>query len=533
MKKTNLFLTMSIAALLSGCGGGSSTPEAETEVVSGLATPDNVEVIQDDSANSANLAAANYAAYDSAETDYTKKQADVWIDVGAWSEPLDMADMLMCIMKGTGADQVHSTTGETYNALIDMSQCDTQGGGTQESKKTRFAEVVAKSTRTSNTSPHVVDAYFTDRTDDNDDGDTLDSGEEMQYLAQASVTKAPSTTNPFGEFTFNWAQNTGSVALWDKGSLELGAVASGAADFKFINKMQGVNGVPANTEIASWASGNLNIDGSGGKIKVSHTADSTNTYKVRFNATHANVQTNASTPVCYNLDESTMTPFVYSYNLYDTDGALKDINAGLEFVYDDNGTKDGRGYAGQYKFHNGSVYVNKTWMWTSGNDEPTTIYEESDNSLSHTVSWSVTHEPTIANLTFDPRIEIQASYIDSTGATKTNDLNYEGPGQLWGIPWTDTNGALDGGYKPAFSLANSDLENGATLTDTAGVTWKVKRTGLWKEMATASESCTAIPVTDSDVDFTVPTLAEVSTTWAGKPTPAVTKAKMIHGVKQF
>ena len=429
---------------------------------------------------------------------------------------------------GTGANQVHSPTGETFNALVDMSQCDKQGSGTQEGKQTRFAEVTAKSTRASNTSSHLVDAYFTDRQDQNNDGDTTDTDEESQYLAQASVTKGPTTTNPFGEFTFNWAKNTDDVAKYDKGSLVLGTETSGASDFNFINKMKGVYGLQ--TEQVSWANGNLNIDGSGGKIKVSHAnSGTTNTYKVRFNTTHANVQKNTDTAVCYDLDESTMTPYVYSYNLYDeTTGALKNINAGLEFVYDDNGTKDGRGYAGQYKHWNGSAYVDKTWMWTSGNDEPVTIYKESNQTLYYSVEWA-SHVPTISDLTFDPRIEIQASYTDSAGNTQTEDLNYEGPGQLWGIDWTDTNGVnTEGGWKPAFSLAN-----GTTLTDSNGTDWKVKQTGLWKEMSIAAGACTTIPVTDGDVSFTIPTLTDVTTVWSDKPTPTIVKAKIVHGVKQF
>ena len=541
MKKTNLLLIISITALLSGCGGGSSSTPAP-EVISGLSTPDNVEIIQDDSATSASLAAVNLAAYNTTGTDYSDAKADTWINTGEWSEPLDMADMLMCIMKGTGGSQVHSATGETYNALVDMSQCDKQGGGSQAGKQTRLADVTITSTRPSNTAAHTADAYFSDSQDYDNNG-TVTANEVSEYVAQTSITASPTTSNPFGNFTFNWGKNTGDAAKWDKGSLALGTTAGGLADFSFISKEKDAHDITGH-EVTSWARGELSTDGSGGKLKVGYDHFSNaetptllqDTFKVRFNATHANVQKNTDTAVCYNLDETSMSTFVYGYNLYDnTSGALKDIAAGIQFVYDDAGTKDGRGYAGKYIDGNN---VTKHWVWTSGNDQPTTIYKESDQTISYSIVWTGS-APTVG-ATFDDPIVITASYNDEGGNQQLADLNYEGPGQLWGIAWaphtgdTNSNGQCDNGeyscsnWKPAFNLADGTL-----LTDSNGSQWRVKQVGLWKEMATAASACAAIPVADADVAYTAPTLVETTKSWSDKPTPAITKARVIHGVKQF
>ena len=93
MLNRNLILITLAAATLYGC---SSDPVA-VEVTRSLNLPSNVEVIQDPSSR-ASLAAVNNAAYDTAGTDYSKTETDMWVDAGEWQEPLDMADMLVCIM---------------------------------------------------------------------------------------------------------------------------------------------------------------------------------------------------------------------------------------------------------------------------------------------------------------------------------------------------------------------------------------------------------------------------------------------------
>ena len=219
---------------------------------------------------------------------------------------------------------------------------------------------------------------------------------------------------------------------------------------------------------------------------------------------------------------------------------MVDINAGLEFVH--GASYDKRGYAGSSFDNNG---VEKHWMWVEDGSTPTTIYAESDNSLTYSVSWS-SGEPTISGITFDKPIHITASYLGTppggSAATQTANLNYEGPGQLWGIDWdlngdTNGNGECDAGenscgsqWEPDFNLAD-----GLVLTGTngaySGVQYRVKRVEGWKTLATvASSNCSSIPI--SSVSYTKPTLTAVTTTFATKP--AINgKPRIIHGKKMY
>ena len=426
----------------------------------------------------------------------------------------------MCIMQATGATLLPTST---YLGLVDMSQCANERSGSQQGKQTSFMKAVVVSTRASNSANQYVTVYFVNQSDNNSDGDTADTGETTNYLTETIVESAVSSSNPWGVFNFNWKMTNPPVAGdYEMGTLDISTTAAGLIDLKFVSSQNNQTGRGQGAyEYDEWAAGLLNPDGTTGKMSVFQDATQTGgagdiTYKINFNATHANVN-DGSSATCYNLDESTMTPYVYSYNLYDsTTGALKDISAGMEIVY--GASKDNRGYIGQYTDGNGD---RKDWMWAEDGTNPTTIYSRADDTVSYTVSWS-SGQPTITGPTFDDPIRIEASFTDADGTTRTDNLNYEGPGQLWGIEWTE--GAST--WSPAYNLADA-----TELTDTNGTVWIVKQMGLWKTLADATGSCGDLPVTDAAVSFSAPTIGTVTGSWDSIPT-ITAAAKVIHGIVQ-
>ena len=552
MSFKNILLLTTIPFILAAClGGGGGAGTNLAAAITGLNLPQNIEVLQDDSAVSASLAAVNNAAYNSTGTDYTNAKADIFIDGGEWQEPLKMADFLICIMNGTGANLIPNGT---YKALINMTQCDNAQGSSQAGKKTKFSDAVVVSSRTSNTSTQNIKTYIIDGMDRNNDGDITDAGETMNIVVEVAITEAASTANPYGLFTFDWNQTNNPSGEFMRGSIAITNESATQVGMSMI-----AQGKDSSFEDSLWAKGLLNKDGSGGKMKVKMSMDKngdgdfldsgeTLTFKVNFNATHANIDT-GGTAVCKNLTEASMTSYVYNYNLYNsTTGALKDITAGLEFLHGNGASSTLRGYAGSYVDGSGAV---KHWIWTEDGSAPTIIYKESDTSVSYNVAWSsglspasLNGKPTISGMTFDPRIEIDASFTGitpgGTSGTRTDNLDYEGPGQLWGINWTlagdtNNNGQCDVGESDCDNnwSPNYNIADGTTLTDTDGVDWKVKQMGLWKTLATVNASnCSTLPVTDAAIAFTTPTLSAVSTTWASRPT-VTAKPRVISGIKQY
>jgi hypothetical protein len=525
MKFKNVFLLTTIPIILASCLGGGGGAGTNLAAIAGLSLPQNVEVLQDDNALSGNLAAVNSAAYNSTGTDYSKAKAEVWIDGGAWQDPLMMVDFLMCIMVNNGASLLPNST---FKSLVDMNKCsddDTSG-------IPRFNEVISVSSRESNTSVQNVTAYIDDKTDRNQDGDFDDAFENEKVATEIVIVTAPTASNPYGAFTFNWNVTNRAANNHGRGSVSFSEESASQTRMKFIRE-DGNSG----SNDYQYLSAKLNKDGSGGRVYVEQSAygGSPQDFKVHYNSTHVWIAGSGS-PQCYNLDESSMTPHVYSYNLYNSStGALIDISAGLEFLHGSG--KNERGYAGSYINTSGAI---KHWIWTedsSSNPQPTTIYKESDPSVSYSVAWtsglspsSLNGKPTITGMSFDEPIIFTASFTDSDGNTKNDDLNYEGPGQLWGIEWNQRGGSGSDPWLPAYTIAD-----GALLTATNGNTYRVKQVGLWKVPALVSSGfCSGLNVSSSnftDID-TRPTLSAVSTTWSSKPT-ITAKPRVIHGVKQY
>ena len=189
MNSKSLLIVGLASLTLYGCS--SKTPATSTEQIAGMALPQNVIVIQDPSA-SASLAAVNNAAYNSSGTDYSNRKADMWVDAGEWQEPLNMADMLVCIM---GASSHSTLANATYRALVDMTICNNDAGD-QASAVASYADVVMTVSRASNTANQIGTGYFTQTEDNNSDGDTLDAGEKSEFVAEIVMTEGASATNP-------------------------------------------------------------------------------------------------------------------------------------------------------------------------------------------------------------------------------------------------------------------------------------------------------------------------------------------------
>ena len=529
MNIKNILVISLTATLVYGCNSSSTSSASSAAATAGMNLPANVEVLQDSSSSSSNLAAVN-AAYDDTGTDYANATTEVFLNAGDWQDPLNMADMLICIMNATGVDKVPNGT---FNALVDMSQCDDEESGSQAAKVTSFAEATVVSTRASNTTNQTATAYFLDGEDANGNG-VITEAENMKYVAKITISESTSNTNPFGAFDFNWnradAVTDGSAGDYERGSMSFTSNSATEIGFSFIEQKL-VDGESDDT-YTMWAKGAGAKNGDSGKVYVNDDQD--RVHKVNFNSTHAHVVTNG-TAACMGLAENTMANYVYNYNLYNaTTGALIDIVAGVELVYGTD--KDKRGYVGSY--WDDSANSLKLWIHTEDGTKPTTVYKESDKETALSVTWSG-RTPTISGITLVEPIRFEADFeatVTAAGGasagTKTNDLVYEGAGQLWGIPWTQQSG---GNWQPDYNLADGLILVGSNgIYD--GVSYRVKRLGAWKSLAVDSTSgaCDSLPIADSEFSTltTAPTLTAVSETWASKPT-VTTAVKIIHGVKQY
>ena len=185
MKKTNLLLAASIAVLLSGCGGGSTTAPVETPATtenSAMALPDNITLARENDYSSANLASINYATFDDVGTDYSNQTQEIWINDGDY-EALDIINGVMKIMTFTKATELANKG--TYKILFK------DPFGSSNTKQEAYVEVTR--TDTNSTTPLYVKFFMSE-----DWGDG-----PLTRLEFAKINAGKSTTKPMGDFEMN------------------------------------------------------------------------------------------------------------------------------------------------------------------------------------------------------------------------------------------------------------------------------------------------------------------------------------------
>ena len=500
MNKLKLIaLSVTTSTLLSGCGGDIAAVVAS---VTGIATPASVVVIAS-GGTSGNLAAVNYAAFNDAGTDYSNTVAETWIDGGDWQEPINMADDLACVMAASNAG---NHPNEQYTAMIQDSTC---FGTNTNAGQINWASAVIDSSRVDINSDHLVKAYY-----------TVKEGTNTNTIVADVVAKsAPSTTNPWGEWSMNFDFKNLTSPLALNGSLSV-ADNDGDIAFQYIDTST-LQAECRTTACSMWANGILKSNKSGGEISAAMTwAGTTTNYKVDFNTNYAAVSVNGGTASCQDL--TNMTEYAFQYNLYSTAGALVPITAMLELVYDTN--KDKRAYVGQYR--SGGTAASPTytnWVWTEDGTQPTTVYLASNNTIAKTINWSSAGVPTVAGITLDPPIIFNNNHA-SNDALGSSDLFYVATGSLYGFSWSQDG---SGNWYPGTSLAD-----GAQLTASNGTNYIVKRTAIGKVPPSVSVSnCTGLdPSTITYAQPTALTSAQ-SINWTDQPTvSSVVTVK--HGVDQ-
>lgn len=300
------------------------------------------------------------ANFSDSGTDYSNTITDSYVGEQA-AEPLNMANMLLCIMKATGAENFANSD---YRALVDSAQCE----GRQDSdssqaaaNKISYSEVVVSSSRANSQSSQDVTVWFQEAEE-----------QDGQYIINTSVSAAPSPTSPFGELQFTFKHASGG----DKGDLNI-SVQNGQNVISLINTFEEGGNTIEQAAI-------VQIDdalGNSGRGKTKGLDWSQNPpvpieYKLAYNEDYYFKQVGSDPEVC--LSRNNPRENAHRYSLFNaTTGALLDIKAGFNFEYISslNGQP-------QYGF------IGEWGLWTEEQQQlgyvpPTTITD--DDGVSYTV----------------------------------------------------------------------------------------------------------------------------------------------------
>ena len=343
---------MSFVFLTSCSGGSSSSDSSDDTDVSGLEIGEQMALVtaQDDSGSgsiSGLMRAAILAAVPTSGA-YITDVPELYV-YDESMEVLDEINSIMCMIGQTRyPDMVN--LGD-YIAMIDTGPCDrredhSSDSSNQSSSETEsFEKWTVNSSRASNSSPHVVNAWI-ELTDD-------DFADEIH--AQMVVTEAASATNPFGLFTINFSEfMEGELA--GTGNLTVSETDLGFIDIQMNigDGSEQVHAVLTPGEDSGVAFGSrLDFGGPDGEEGAEGAEGagegSLQTIGIAFDSAHylTSFETLEGTRnVC--MDRVNFNKNVWRYNLYDETGAVVDRNSGFGIKIGESDTGDNFAWAGYW-----------------------------------------------------------------------------------------------------------------------------------------------------------------------------------------
>ncbi len=212
-----------------------------------------------------------------------------------------------------------------YLALIDGNLCSNNAvNSTSESSGSvtpHYLLWTVRSSRTSETSPHIVDIWFTD-TEKNE-----------SIVAKVAITKGADTAPPYGVFQVNYQSFDPVLHTELKRGLLISEIdtTTGQALLQYANEN------PDFTEIKK-ATLNKNADGTGGGTVLSLISDPMPTaerFDIAYNLTDFLRHNYDGTPdIC--LDRTHFDESAWSYGLYDQSGSRVNVNGGFSIMKDGN-----------------------------------------------------------------------------------------------------------------------------------------------------------------------------------------------------
>jgi len=366
---------VSTVALLTACGGGSSSHTdpvsvtsssalttssssasstiAYTEPTAALTLPASLEVVTNES---------NPPTGADSGTDYTNDSQSYHV----WNESLKPIELVNSILCFTGQFKANEfVNAGPYLALADEKACFKDEGSSDASAQSAgaanvptYMKVIVDATRgTDLTSPIVVKVWMPEM------GGGGDGSQAIKF--KAVIKKGATATNPFGDFTFNYEMFDSFTANNSQGGGEIKTVdIPNKIGFTLFESESG-----GGRDSSKNASVVMSTDRTEGiALTSSHESgggdgDRGNAFGLAFNSNNVLLQTadsytnlpfmpnddNSGDESC--LSRTTFDETVNRYDLYDsTTGARVELNSGLSFKYDSdaNGDVDSFGHIGYW-----------------------------------------------------------------------------------------------------------------------------------------------------------------------------------------
>lgn len=353
-----VFLTGSLV-LLFGCGSGGGSSSG---TVSALSVPEQMSLVDaNGSGSQAAILQSTIAIPDGVHaatgTDYDTDQTRFWVHDDSM-EALDTINMILCSIKQSGYDDPSVLNAGPYVALVGCEERGGNGGGQgRGGDQADLERFVVRSSRTSSTSPHIVDFWIEMK----DQGDSGNSFQQRILYGKLTIEESPSVNAPNGKFTMRFkellqSQNHDDPNVSFYGYLKTVPRNDGQSEFTFYMSEGDPDAAVGVGEEAFRMRAHLvaAADGTTGRAYAerkyaynsgSGTQSGGADYRLQFNANYLARKKVAGGETIQVFDRNNFTTTVFRYGLYHaTSGARVDSVSGFGVE-----TLDGRfGWAGYY-----------------------------------------------------------------------------------------------------------------------------------------------------------------------------------------
>ena len=256
------------------------------------------------------------------------------------AEGIKQVNSIMCYI---GAMSPASLVNQgNYIALVDQTKCDgnedsanNSGSDSSGSTASQYSTATVNSSRLSNSDPMIGKVWV----------DQNQSGQQMTIFAHASVSDAPTTTNPYGTFRLDYcgAPASGGSCMFN-GFID--ASSSGLSYYETGSQGGGSRTIAMTLNANGTTSGNgkMSIDETGGG------GSSSTVFTFAYNSTYFMRDDGVNPVQCFSRDAADPATgySVWRYGLYDaTTGARITRNSGFPIQYTSGGTTY-QGYMGYY-----------------------------------------------------------------------------------------------------------------------------------------------------------------------------------------
>ena len=273
----------------------------------------------------------------------------------ATSQSIGTVNMIMCYLHATAADQLVNKP--TYVAYADQNKCDksaqssaaNSGASGGAAQAPNYMRAVVNSTRASNADPMRVKIWFED---------TSDTQKRLIFV-NVSATQAPSATNPYGVFRFDFCGHGDlTQPCMMQGYVE--GKADGSLSYFQNEASHGGGGGPSTTALKLAPNG---TDSGAGDILRSD-GGSTSSFDFSYDPNYF-LRSDGSATQCFSRDASDPATglSVWRYGLYDpTTGDRIDRNSGFPISF----TAAGKSYSGYLSYWGLSLPPDASAALTNG-----------------------------------------------------------------------------------------------------------------------------------------------------------------------